>query len=77
MNLGLDLINTVYAIDTTTIYLCLSLSGWAPFQTEKATVKLHTLLDLRGATPAFLQVSEGKMQAVNVLDFLAIEAGVF
>jgi len=77
MNLGLDLINTVYAIDTTTIYLFLSLFGWAPFQTAKAAVKMHTLLHLRGATPAFLHVSEGKMQEVNVLNFLAIEAGVF
>ena len=76
-DLGLDLINTVYALDATTIDLCLSLFDWAPFRTAKAAVKMHTLLDLRGAIPAFIHISDGKMHEVNVLDFLPIEAGAF
>ena len=74
---GLDLKNTVYALDATTIDLCLSLFDWAPFRQAKAAVKLHTLLDLRGAIPAFIHVSDGKLHEVNVLDFLPIEAGAF
>ena len=74
---GLDLKNTVYALDATTIDLCLSLFEWAPFRRAKAAIKLHTLLDLRGAIPAFIHVSDGKMHEVNVLDFLPIEAGAF
>jgi hypothetical protein len=74
---GLDLSNTVYALDSTTIDLCLSLFDWAPFRTTKAAIKLHTLLDLRGAIPAFIHISDGKMGDVNVLDILPIEAGAF
>ena len=76
-DLGLDLTNTVYALDATTIDLCLSLFDWAPFRAAKAAVKMHTLLDLRGAIPAFIYISDGKMHEVNVLDFLPIEAGAF
>ena len=76
-DLGLDLTNTVYALDSTTIDLCLSLFDWAPFRSTKAAVKMHTLLDLRGAIPAFIHISDGKMADVNVLDILPIEAGAF
>jgi hypothetical protein len=76
-DLGLDLTNTVYALDSTTIDLCLSLFEWAPFRKTKAAIKLHTLLDLRGAIPAFIHISDGKMGDVNVLDFLPVEAGAF
>lgn len=76
-DLGLDLTNTVYALDSTTIDLCLSLFDWAPFRTTKAAVKMHTLLDLRGAIPAFIHISDGKMGDVNVLDMLPLEAGAF
>src|SRR6202171_5852443 len=76
-DLGLDLTNTVYALDSTTIDLCLSLFDWAPFRKTKAAVKRHTLLDLRGAVPAFIHISDGKMGDVNVLDILVIEAGAF
>jgi Domain of unknown function (DUF4372)/Transposase DDE domain len=76
-DLGLDLSNTVYALDATTIDLCLSLFEWAPFRRTKAAIKLHTLLDLRGAIPAFIHISDGKLHDVNVLDFLPIEAGAF
>ena len=76
-DLGLDLTNTVYALDATTIDLCLSLFGWAPFRSTKAAIKMHTLLDLRGAIPAFIHISDGKMHEVNVLDLLDIEAGAF
>jgi hypothetical protein len=74
---GIDLANTVYALDATTIDLCLSLFPWAPFRSTKAAVKLHTLLDLRGNIPAFIHISDGKMGDVNVLDMLPIEAGAF
>jgi hypothetical protein len=76
-DLGLDLTNTVYALDATTIDLCLSLFDWAPFRSTKAAVKMHTLLDLRGSIPAFIHISDGKMHEVNVLDLLIIEAGAF
>jgi hypothetical protein len=76
-DLGLDLDNTVYALDSTTIDLCLSLFEWAPFRTTKAAIKLHTLLDLRGSIPAFIHISDGKMHDVRVLDLLPIEAGAF
>ena len=74
---GLELDATVYALDSTTIDLCLSLFDWAPFRTTKAAVKMHTLLDLRGAIPAFIHISDGKMGDVKVLDILPIEAGAF
>jgi hypothetical protein len=76
-DLGLDLKNTVYALDATTIDLCLSLFKWAPFRKAKAAVKLHTLLDLRGSIPAFIHISDGKMHEVNVLDILVLEPGAF
>lgn len=74
---GIDLDNTVYALDATTIDLCLSLFPWAPFRSTKAAVKLHTLLDLRGNIPAFIHISDGKTHEVNALDMLPIEAGAF
>jgi hypothetical protein len=74
---GVDLGDTVYALDTTTIDLCLSVFPWAPFRTAKAAVKLHTLLDLRGNIPSFIHISDGKMHEVNVLDYLLPEPGAF
>jgi hypothetical protein len=76
-DLGLDLSNTVYALDSTTIDLCLSLFEWASFRSTKAAVKMHTLLDLRGNIPTFIHISDGKMGDVNVLDIMPIEAGAF
>jgi transposase len=76
-SLDIDLDATVYALDATTIDLCLSLFEWAPFRSTKAAIKMHTLLDLRGAIPAFIHISDGKMHEVGVLDFLPIEAGAF
>jgi len=74
---GVDLRDTVYALDTTTIDLCLSVFTWAPFRATKAAVKLHTLLDLRGNIPAFIHISDGKMHEVNILDELLPEPGAF
>jgi len=74
---GVELANTVYALDATTIDLCLSLFPWAPFRSTKAAVKLHTLLDLRGSIPAFIYISDGKTHEVSVLDLLPAEAGAF
>jgi hypothetical protein len=75
--LAVELANTVYALDSTTIDLCLSLFEWVPFRSTKAAVKLHTLLDLRGSIPTFIHLSDGKLHDVNVLDLLAFEAGAF
>lgn len=75
--LGTELANTVYALDATTIDLCLSMFPWAHFISTKAAVKLHTLLDLRGAIPSFIHISDGKLHDVNVLDLLLPEAGAF
>jgi NAD(P)-dependent dehydrogenase (short-subunit alcohol dehydrogenase family) len=75
--LGVELDNTVYALDSSTIDLCLSLFSWAPFRSTKAAIKLHTLLDLRGAIPAFIHISDGKLHDVNALDMLVLEAGAF
>ena len=75
--LAVDLEQTVYAMDSTTIDLCLSLFPWAHFRTAKAAVKLHTLLDLRGNIPCFVHVSPGKTHDVNVLDRLLIEPAAF
>jgi hypothetical protein len=75
--LGVELSETVYALDSTTIDLCLSLFPWAPFRQTKAAVKLHTLLDLRGAIPTFIHISDGKLHDVNVLDLLVAEPGAF
>jgi len=74
---AVDLQETVYALDTTTIDLCLSVFPWAPFRTAKAAVKLHTLLDLRGNIPTFIHISHGKMHEVNILDQLLPELGAF
>jgi len=74
---GVDLKESVYALDTTTIDLCLSVFPWAPFRSTKAAVKLHTLLDLRGNIPTFIHISDGKMHEVNVLDQLSPEPGAF
>ena len=76
-SLDAGLYNTVYALDSTTVDLCLSLFEWAPFRSTKAAIKLHTLLDLRGAIPAFIHISDGKLHDVNVLDMLTFEAGAF
>jgi hypothetical protein len=76
-SLDLELANTVYALDSSTIDLCLSMFPWAHFRSTKAAVKLHTLLDLRGAIPSFIHVSDGKLHDVNVLDLLLPEAGAF
>lgn len=73
--LAVDLADTVYALDSTTIDLCLSLFPWAKFRRRKGAVKLHTLLDLRGNIPCLIHVSHGKMHDVNVLDQLPIEPG--
>lgn len=74
---GVDLKDTVYALDTTTIDLCLSVFPWAPFRSAKAAVKMHTLLDLRGNIPSFIHISDGKLHEVNVLDQLIPEVGAF
>ncbi len=74
-DLGLELSNTVYALDSTTIDLCLSVFPWAHFRTTKAAVKMHTLLDLRGSIPSFIYVSDGKLHDVHALDLLTPEAG--
>jgi hypothetical protein len=73
--IGLDLVNTVYALDSTTIDLCLSLFPWADFRSTKAAVKMHTLLDLRGPIPSFIHVSNGKMGDALALDLITLEAG--
>jgi hypothetical protein len=72
---GVELSDTVYALDSTTIDLCLSVFPWALFRTTKAAVKMHTLLDLRGAIPSFIHISDGKLHDVNILDLLIPEAG--
>lgn len=76
-DLGLDLDQTVYALDATVIDLCLSLFPWARFRRTKAAIKLHTLLDLRGPIPSFIYLSDGKCADVNALDKLILEAGSF
>jgi hypothetical protein len=75
--LAVDLEQTVYALDATTIDLCLSLFPWARFRRRKGAVKLHTLLDLRGNIPCFIHISDGKMHDVTALDHLPIESGAF
>ena len=76
-SLGVELTNTVYALDSSTVDLCLSLFDWAPFRSTNAAIKLHTLLDLRGCIPGFIYMSDGTLHDVNVLDMLAFEAGAF
>ena len=73
----LEISNPVYALDATTIDLCLSVFWWAPFRKTKAAIKLHTLLDLRGSIPTFLQITDGKTHEVNILDELILEASAF
>ena len=75
--LALDLDATVYAFDASTIDLCLSVYPWAPFRTAKAAIKLHTLLDVRGAIPSFIHITDGKTHEVNILDELVIEPGAY
>jgi len=72
-----ELKETVYALDATTIDLCLSVFPWATFRKKKAAVKLHTLLDLRGNIPTFIHISDGKLHDVNALDLLQLEAGAY
>jgi hypothetical protein len=72
-NIGIDLANTVYALDSTTIDLCMAMFPWARFRTTKSAVKMHTLLDLRGNIPSFIHVSDGKMHDGHALDLVAIE----
>lgn len=74
---GVELSQTVYALDSTTIDLCLSLFPWARFRSTKAAVKLHTLLDLRGPIPTMIAISDGKQADVNVLDEWMLEPGAF
>jgi hypothetical protein len=74
---GVDLQDTVYALDATTIDLCLSVFPWTPFQSTKAAIKLHTLLDLRGNIPTFIHISDGKLHEVSILDQLVPEPGAF
>ncbi len=75
--LAVDLDATVYAFDATTIDLCLSVYPWAPFRSAKAAIKLHTLLDLHGAIPSFIHITDGKTHEVNILDDLIIEPGAY
>ena len=75
--IGVDLNETVYAFDATTIDLCLSVYSWAPFRSTKAAIKLHTLLDLRGSIPTFIHISDGKTHEVRILDALTPEPGAF
>jgi transposase len=75
--LGVDLDQSLYALDSTTIDLCLSLFPWAKFRTHKAAVKMHTLLDLRGNIPTFIRITDGKVHDVNILDEIMPEAGAF
>jgi hypothetical protein len=74
---GVDLEQSLYALDSTTIDLCLKLFPWARFRRRKAAVKMHTLLDLRGKIPAFVHITEGKVHDVNVLDEIVPEASAF
>src|SRR5437868_4095139 len=75
--LEVDLQQSVYALDSTTIELCLNLFPWARFQSTKAAIKLHTLLDLRGPIPSFLEITEGRCHDVNALEVLVVEPGAF
>src|SRR6266568_4043028 len=74
---ALELDSTVYALDATTIDLCLSMFPWANFRKTKGAIKLHTLLDLRGSIPTFIHISDGKLHEVNTLDIVPLEAGAF
>ena len=74
---GLDQVRDLYALDSTTIDLCLALFPWARFRKHKGAVKMHTLLDLRGSIPTFVRITDGKVADVNILDEIAIEPGAF
>jgi hypothetical protein len=74
---AIELEQTVYALDATTIDLCLSMFPWANFRRSKSAIKLHTLLDLRGSIPTFIHISDGKLHEVNSLDFIPLEPGAF
>ena len=74
---GVELDNTVYALDSTTIDLCLSLFPWARFRKRKGAIKLHALMDLRGNIPSFIEITDGKLHDVNILDYLIPESGSF
>jgi transposase len=76
-DLGLDIENSVYALDATTIDLCLTLCPWALFRSTKSGIKLHTLLDLRGNIPSFLNITSANVHDVNTLDLLPLESGSF
>jgi Transposase DDE domain/Domain of unknown function (DUF4372) len=75
--LEVDLQQSVYALDSTTVELCLNLFPWAHFQSSKAAIKLHTLLDLRGPIPSFIEITEGRCHDVNALERLVVEPGAF
>jgi len=75
--IGIDLDSTIYALDSTTIDLCLSLFPWARFRARKGAVKMHTLLDVRGSIPTFIEVTDGKIHDVNILDQIPPEADSF
>ena len=75
--IGVDLDQSLYALDSTTIDLCLSLFPWAKFRRHKAAVKMHTLLDLHGNIPTFIRITDGKTHDVNILDEIAPEPGAF
>ncbi len=75
--MGVDLDNSLYALDSTTIDLCLSLFPWAKFRQHKGAVKMHTLLDLHGNIPTFIRITDGKVHDVNILDEIVPEAGAF
>jgi len=75
--MGVDLDHSLYALDSTTIDLCLSLFPWAKFRQHKGAVKMHTLLDLHGNIPAFIRITDGKVHDVNILDEISPEAGAF
>src|SRR5438309_6662062 len=75
--IGIELDQSLYALDSTTIDLCLSMFSWAKFRKHKAAVKMHTLIDLHGNIPTFIQITDGKVHDVNVLDEILPEAGAF
>ena len=77
IDFSLELDNAVYALDATTIDLCLSVFKWAKFRKNKGAIKLHTLMDMRGSIPVFIHISDGLTHDVNVLDILDFEPGAF
>ena len=76
-SIGIAEVRDLYALDSTTIDLCMALFPWAKFRKHKAAVRMHTLLDLRGSIPTFIRVTDGKLHDVKILDEVAIEAGAF